>query len=98
MKSIYRDRISNSKFSIDDIIEDPKDSQFESFKEWYFYYNSPKFSKELLDLLVKNSKMSNWPVEFSTKELLEQNEHKFKKIKCKDLIKCSLEFNVFYFI
>ena len=44
MKSIYRDRISNSKFSIDDIIEDPKDSQFESFKEWYLYYNSPKFS------------------------------------------------------
>ena len=42
--------------------------------------DSLKFSKDLTDLMIKNSKMSNWPAKFNSKESIRRNLEEFKKL------------------
>jgi len=45
------------------------------------YCSSKKLSNELTNLLIKNSKMSNWPNKLNSKELLKKNKTEFLKLK-----------------
>lgn len=45
-----------------------------------------KFSKDLTDLMIKNSKMSNWPAKFNSKESIGRNKEEFKKLSKKIIL------------
>lgn len=82
--SNLRDMLSKDRFSIDNIMFDPAQKLIKDFRRWYKSHNDPKFSKPLIELLLNNSKMENWPSEFTTKELLLKNKEAFLNIKwCK---------------
>lgn len=63
-----------------DVYEDPTaSSQYvDSLKEYCLKVLN--FSEELTNLLLENSKMSNWPEKFKTKELLKENKSEFFKL------------------
>ena len=75
-------------FNIDDIYEDPTTDQYwvERFQE--LLTKDYKFTNEHAELMLKNSKMSNWPEKFKSKELLRKNKDKFKELIgiCSNLI------------
>jgi len=89
--------LSKDRFSIDDIMFDPAEKLIKDFRKWYKSHNDPKFSKPLIELLLNNSKMENWPSEFTTKELLFKNKEAFLNIKCKEFIMIFLMTNFIKF-
>ena len=55
----------------------------EYFRKWCCEMN---FSKDLTDLMIKNSKMSNWPAKFNSKESIGRNKEEFKKLSKKIIL------------
>jgi hypothetical protein len=69
------------------IIEDPEKEipgAVNEFKDWYLEVR--KYSKDLVDLLIKNSKITNWPNGFNSKCKINLNKSYFQKLKCKKTI------------
>ena len=68
-------------FDIDSILIDPSSTHkelMEMFRNWCA--ETMTISKELTDLMIKNSKMSNWPAKFNSKESIGRNREEFKKL------------------
>ena len=68
------------------IIEDPEKEipgAVNEFKDWYLEVR--KYSKDLVDLLIKNSKITNWPNGFNSKSKINLNKSYFQKLKCKKI-------------
>ena len=74
-------------FDIDSILIDPSRTHkemMEKFLNWCA--ETMKFSKDLTDLMRKNSKMSNWPAKFNSKESIGRNKEEFKKLSKKIIL------------
>ena len=74
---VYKWRLK--EFDIDDLCEDPT-----ADKDWVTRFErvlkQKSFSNEQIALMLKNSKMCNWPEKFRSKELIRKNKDKFKEL------------------
>ena len=58
-----------------------------TFEEWYSSLrkktgSGENFSKDLIELILKNSSQKNWPVAFRTEESFRKNVSKLKEMEC----------------
>ena len=74
-------RIKN--LNIDNFIKDITKFNQSVFKRFTESLTTCKFSQDLKNIFIENSKMENWPEKFNTIEKLRENKKDFLNINCK---------------
>lgn len=88
-----------NEIDIDNIIEDITNLEFkEIYMESERYLKKYlKLSDDLVNLIIQNSKIINWPIKFNTKKKIKENLKDFEKLICKLIIVMSYNFHFFLY-